>query len=50
MIYHEDPEALHINTLDKHCYLIPFGKEHEAFGDSENSYRFELLNGEWDFR
>lgn len=50
MIYHEDPEALHINTLDKHCYFIPFEKDGEAFGDRENSRRFELLNGEWDFR
>lgn len=50
MICHEDPQALHINTLDKHCYFIPFGKEQEAFGDRENSDRFCLLNGEWDFR
>lgn len=21
MIYHEDTQALHIGTLDKHCYL-----------------------------
>ncbi len=50
MTYHEDPQALHINTLDKHCYFIPFGKNQEAFSDRENSDRFELLNGEWDFR
>ena len=24
MIYHEDPQALHIGTLPKHCYFIPF--------------------------
>lgn len=50
MICHEDPQALHIGTLDKHCYFIPFGKEQDPFGDRENSNRFELLNGEWDFR
>lgn len=50
MIYHEDPEALHINTLDKHCYFIPFGKEQDPFENREKSDRFCLLNGQWDFR
>lgn len=50
MIYHEDPQQLHINTLDKHCYFIPFGKEQDPFDNREDSSRFELLNGEWDFR
>ena len=27
MIYHENTEALHIGTLDKHCYFIPFSKD-----------------------
>lgn len=26
MIYHEDTQALHIGTLDKHCYFVPFAK------------------------
>ena len=50
MIYHENPQELHINTLERHCYFIPFGKEQNPFGDRETSQRFELLNGEWDFR
>ena len=50
MIYHENPEQLHINTLEKHCYFIPFGTEQDPFDDRESSERFELLNGEWDFR
>ena len=50
MIYHEDPEQLHINTLEKHCYFIPFGTAQDPFDSRENSERFELLNGEWDFR
>lgn len=50
MIYHEDPENLHINTLERHCYFIPFGKEQDPFGERENSVRFELLNGNWGFR
>ena len=50
MIYHEDPQQLHINTLGKHCYFIPFDKEQDPFADRESSHRFELLNGQWDFR
>ena len=50
MIYHEDPNALHINTLPKHCYFIPFEKDQQPFGNRESSARFELLNGNWDFK
>ena len=50
MIYHENPDSLHIGTLDKHCYFIPFGKEQNPFDDREASDRFCLLNGQWDFR
>lgn len=50
MIFHEDEQNLHIGTLDKHCYFIPFSPEQDPFGDRECSNRFELLNGEWDFR
>ncbi|MBQ8780745.1 MAG: DUF4981 domain-containing protein [Oscillospiraceae bacterium] len=49
MIYHEDTSALHINTLENHCYFIPFGKTQDPFSDRETSERFELLNGEWSF-
>lgn len=50
MIYHEDPQQLHIGTLGKHCYFIPFSKEQDPFESREKSERFELLNGEWNFR
>lgn len=50
MIFHEDPQKLHINTLDKHCYFIPFAPGQNAFAPREISPRFELLNGEWGFR
>ena len=50
MVYHEDLQQLHINTLDRHCYFIPFGMEQDPFACREDSERFELLNGEWDFR
>lgn len=50
MIYHENTEALHIGTLDKHCYFIPFSKGQDPFESRENSARFELLNGDWNFK
>lgn len=31
MIYHENPEMLHINTLDDHAYFIPFARERTPF-------------------
>ena len=49
MIFHEDTEKLHIGTLPDHCYFIPFAKGQDAFSPREESERFELLNGEWDF-
>ena len=50
MIYHEDLESLHVGTMDKHCYFIPFAKGEDPFSDREKSGRFELLNGDWKFR
>lgn len=50
MIYHEDPQQLHIGTLGKHCYFIPFAKVQNPFESRKKSERFELLNGEWSFR
>ena len=50
MIYHEDTQALHIGTLDKHCYFVPFAKGQDPFEDRKNSQRMELLNGNWGFR
>ena len=49
MIYHEDLEQLHINTLPNRCYFVPFGKGQNPFESRENSERFELLNGDWGF-
>ncbi|MCQ2519044.1 MAG: DUF4981 domain-containing protein [Lachnospiraceae bacterium] len=50
MIYHENPNELHINTLDKHAYFIPFDIGQNPFACREESSFFELLNGEWGFR
>ncbi|MBR4542073.1 MAG: glycoside hydrolase family 2, partial [Lachnospiraceae bacterium] len=49
MIYHEDPHSLHIGTVPDHCYFIPFSKDEDPFAMREESSRFTLLNGEWDF-
>ncbi len=49
MIYHEDPHSLHIGTVADHSYFIPFPKNSNPFVQRENSERFLLLNGEWEF-
>lgn len=52
MIYHENPDIFHVNTLENHSYFIPFAKDktQNPFGPREKSKRFELLNGKWGFR
>ena len=50
LIYHEDPQALHINTTPPHAYMLPFGKSQNPFQSRENSEFFELLDGDWGFR
>ena len=50
MIYHEDLEKLHINTLPNRCYYVPFEKGQNPFEDRSASECFELLNGDWGFR
>ena len=48
--YHEDPAVLHLGTLDPHAYFIPFAPGQDPFAGRENSDRFTLLSGDWDFR
>lgn len=50
MTHHEAPGQLHVGTQPDHCYFIPFAKDQNPFADREESQRFELLNGEWDFQ
>ncbi len=50
MIYHEDPQSLHINTLPPHCYLMPFATDADPFVSPYESSKMELLNGEWGFK
>ncbi len=49
MIYHENPEMLHIGTMPEHCYFMPFAEGQNPFDKRENSERAEFLNGEWGF-
>ena len=49
MIYHENPEALHIGILPPHRYFIPFGKAQNPYDSRYNSEFMELLNGDWNF-
>ena len=49
MIFHENPDVFHVNTLPNHCYFIPFAKGQNPFLARERSKQFELLNGRWGF-
>lgn len=46
----EDLNVLHENTMPDRAYYIPAAKRHEDLVEHrEQSERFALLNGEWDF-
>lgn len=45
---HEDPQKLHIGTLEPHAYFIPFARG-QAQGERECSVLFTSLCGNWDF-
>ena len=49
MLYHENPDVFHVNTLENHCYFIPFANGQDPFLTREKSRRFKLLNGRWSF-
>lgn len=44
-LYYEDPSVLHVGCEENRSYYIPF-----APGETVNSSRVQLLNGDWDFR
>ena len=51
MIYHENPEMLHVNTLaTAFLILFRFAKGQDPFAKREESESLELLNGDWSFR
>ncbi|EFM96432.1 glycoside hydrolase family 2 TIM barrel-domain containing protein [Actinobacillus pleuropneumoniae] len=48
--YFQDPNTLHVNTVEHHAYFIPHQQNETALsGKREQSDYFTLLNGQWDF-
>ncbi|ROV56866.1 glycoside hydrolase family 2 TIM barrel-domain containing protein [Neisseria chenwenguii] len=48
--FHQNPEILHVGTTPHRAYFIPCATETEALGGRrEDSSRFTLLDGLWDF-
>lgn len=48
--YYLSPEYLHVGCEKPASYFIPFGKDQCPCDARENSERFTLLNGIWDFK
>ena len=49
--YWEDPQTLHVNCLEPHAHLIPFGTAEAAMGGvAAKSDRVTMLNGTWKFK
>lgn len=50
--YFEDPSVLHLGTCPNRSYYVPCASMEEAQAECVRSAssRFELLNGEWDFK
>ncbi|MEM1120154.1 MAG: glycoside hydrolase family 2 TIM barrel-domain containing protein [Bacteroidota bacterium] len=47
----ENPEVFSVNKLAPHAHFIPYQSQVMALtGKVENSDRYQLLNGEWDFK
>jgi len=50
MVYHENPEVLHVNCETENAWFVPFGKDQNPFETKEKSRYVQLLNGQWGFR
>ena len=49
--YWEDPSVLHVNCLESHAHIIPYGNAAAACGGVEaKSCRMTSLNGTWKFK
>ena len=49
--YYENLEMLHENTMSPRAYYIPASvRKDDLIENRENSDRFQLLNGEWNFK
>lgn len=49
-LFHENPNELHVNTVPNRNYYIPFSAKADPFDARENSTRFQLFNGSWNFK
>ncbi|MDR3593733.1 glycoside hydrolase family 2 TIM barrel-domain containing protein [Clostridium sp.] len=50
IIFHEEPEKLHVNTEPNRNYFLPFPENADPFEARDKSKRFLNLNGTWNFR
>ncbi len=50
LVYHENTEQLHIGTLERRNYYVPFAKGENPFAYRTMSSKLELLNGDWKFK
>lgn len=49
--YHKEHQSLHVNCEEPRAYYIPYGDKESALTcERNNSSRFMLLNGEWNFK
>lgn len=48
--FFENLQVLHLNTMENRAYFIPVSEGHAPTKSREESDRFLLLSGEWDFR
>ena len=49
--YYEDLEMLHDNAMPTRAYYIPASiRKDDLVENRESSDRFQLLNGEWNFK
>lgn len=49
--FFQDPKTLHVGTMDNRAYYIPYPTIEETFSEDRTaSIRFQLLNGQWDFK
>ena len=49
--FFEDPKTLHVGTMEDRAYYIPYPGQTEAMSEDRNSSaRFQLLNGQWNFK
>ncbi len=51
-MYHQDPNSIHVGTMEPRAYYIPCESEKNALTDKsrKKSKRIKMLSGNWDFK